>query len=63
MINRDYGVDFEGACKHPEIGGKHPIGRIATTEEIANATYFLASSEASFITGVNLMVDGGYTIV
>lgn len=62
-IKRDYDVDFEGACKHPEIGGKHPIGRVATTKEIANAVYFLASKEATFITGVNLMVDGGYTIV
>lgn len=39
----------------------HPIGRIAEPIEIANAILFLASDEASFITGASLAVDGGYT--
>ncbi len=38
---------------------KHPMGRIAQPEEIAKAALFLASDEASFITGVALPVDGG----
>lgn len=62
-IGRDKGVDLDGANRHPEIGGKHPIGRVAMPEEIAQAVLFLASEDASFITGENLMVDGGYTIV
>ena len=37
------------------------IQRIADPIEIARAILFLASDEASFITGENLMVDGGYT--
>lgn len=40
---------------------KHPIGRFGQPEEVANAILFLASDEASFITGANLAVDGGYT--
>lgn len=40
---------------------KHPIGRMGETEEVANAICFLASDAASFITGVCLPVDGGYT--
>ncbi len=39
----------------------HPIGRIGRPREAADAVLFLASDEASFITGVLLPVDGGYS--
>jgi len=39
----------------------HPMGRMGKSEEVANAALFLASDESSFITGSNLLVDGGYT--
>lgn len=39
--------------------GQIPLRRAATTEEIANAAAFLASEESSYITGQNLLVDGG----
>lgn len=42
---------------------KHPIGRLAQPEEIANAFVFLASDKSSFITGITLPVDGGYTAI
>jgi NAD(P)-dependent dehydrogenase (short-subunit alcohol dehydrogenase family) len=41
--------------------GEVPMARMASVEEIARATLFLASPEASFITGVALPVDGGLT--
>ncbi|MBN1449515.1 MAG: SDR family oxidoreductase [Anaerolineales bacterium] len=40
---------------------KHPLGRIGTPEEIARSILFLASEEASFITGAALAIDGGIT--
>lgn len=46
-----------------EAGGRNtPIGRSATAEEVANGIVFLASREASYITGVSLVIDGGNTI-
>ena len=39
-----------------------PMGRFGAAEEIGNAVAFLASAEASFITGANLVVDGGISI-
>lgn len=43
------------------ISKEHPIERIAEPEEIARAVLFLASEDSSFVTGVALPVDGGYT--
>jgi meso-butanediol dehydrogenase/(S,S)-butanediol dehydrogenase/diacetyl reductase len=43
------------------MGAAHPIGRMGEAEEIANMVTFLASDEASFITGASFVVDGGVT--
>lgn len=37
-----------------------PMGRVGTVDEVANANLFLASDEASYVTGTELVVDGGY---
>lgn len=45
-----------------QIGGAlHMLGRIGDPEEVANAVVFLCSDRASFITGADLAVDGGYS--
>ena len=38
-----------------------PMGRLGRAEEVASAILFLASDDASFITGAELVVDGGFT--
>ena len=41
----------------------HPMKRAGRPEEVAYGVLFLASDEASFITGAELTIDGGYTAV
>lgn len=43
------------------LASRHPVNRLGQPEEVAAAIVFLASDAASFITGVELAVDGGYT--
>lgn len=46
---------------HEANRARHPSGRFGRPEEIADAVLFLSSARASWITGVNLTVDGGFT--
>jgi 3-oxoacyl-[acyl-carrier protein] reductase len=58
--------DFMGVPDTPENRARFiatiPMGRMSQPRDIANAAVFLASDEASFLTGVELPVDGGRTI-
>ena len=45
------------------LESRHPLGRLGRPEEVANAALYLASDEASYVTGAALTVDGGYTAV
>jgi NAD(P)-dependent dehydrogenase (short-subunit alcohol dehydrogenase family) len=42
-----------------QVEASTPLGRLATSKEIANSIYFICSDEASFINGADLQVDGG----
>lgn len=58
QITTDHTPDLEGFWQAVE--GVQPLGRYADPKEIANCIVFLASDEASFVTGSSLIVDGGY---
>jgi len=61
LVERLFAQEGDPEAAKAAIAARHPLGRFARPEEIAEAILFLASEEASFITGVVLPVDGGYT--
>ncbi len=56
-MNRCYSAETMG-----QLAEEVPLGRIGSAEEVAKAIYFLASEEASYITGQVLGVNGGFYI-
>src|SRR5262249_54078268 len=59
-------ADYFDAARDPararsEVEQAYPLGRIAHPREVARAVLFLASDEASFISGTHLVVDGALT--
>ncbi|CAG2120997.1 unnamed protein product [Medioppia subpectinata] len=44
---------------YTEMDSKYPVGRVGESIDIANAILFLASDEASFVTGIKFVSDGG----
>jgi len=67
-IDTDMAAGYFESTSDPEgererVAGLHPIGRIGQPEEVAGPALFLASDDASFISGEVLMVDGGITTI
>lgn len=52
-------TDLEAACA--DVGRLHPLGHMGEPDDIAWAVVYLASEESKFVTGSELVVDGGYT--
>lgn len=43
--------------------GRYPLKRVGTPEDIANGVIYLLSDASSWVTGINLVIDGGYTLL
>lgn len=61
VINTDMMAGYSADDKR-ELVGETPLGRLGTPEDIADTVYFLTTSQASFITGQIIGVNGGFLI-
>ena len=59
LVGEYYAQADDPAAAERAVLAAHPLGRIGTPEEIADVVCFVASDEASFMTGTELYVDGG----
>jgi NAD(P)-dependent dehydrogenase (short-subunit alcohol dehydrogenase family) len=57
-----FGLQPDEAAARDHIYSIHPLGRIASAEEVGKVALFLASDQSSFVTGIILPVDGGVTL-
>lgn len=62
MVTSWLGTAADADAAEAAVVSKHPIGRIGRPEEVASVVAFLASDDASFMTGLALPVDGGRSI-
>ncbi len=63
MLQREIDMQDDKEAYLKEMDELHPIGRVGRPEEVAYAVLMVAADEASFITGANIAVDGGFTAV
>ena len=61
MVEDNLGRLSDPADAAQQVADLHPLGRMASPEEIADTIVFLASTHSSFVTGTCLVVDGGLT--
>lgn len=63
MVERVFAQVPDADAAWANTAALHPLGRVGTAEEVADAVVFLASPRSSFVTGTCLVVDGGLTTI
>lgn len=59
LLAEFFGFQSDPEAARKEISDRYPLRRFATPLDVANAALFLASDEATYVTGIDLVVDGG----
>lgn len=63
MLRAGFDASPDPAGAERDCIRRHPLGRLGTPEDVACGALYLASDEASFVTGATLVIDGGYTSI
>ncbi|HSG98649.1 MAG TPA: SDR family oxidoreductase, partial [candidate division Zixibacteria bacterium] len=61
MVQRLFELQGDVSRSRQAADRAHPIGHMGEPIDVANAALYLAADEAKFVTGTELIVDGGYT--
>jgi NAD(P)-dependent dehydrogenase (short-subunit alcohol dehydrogenase family) len=59
MMHAQFNLEKDPAAARARVLAHYPLRRFAATEDVANAAIFLASNQANYITGTDIVVDGG----
>lgn len=59
LLDEYFSFQPDPAAAKTRVVAQYPLGRLARPEDIANAALFLASDESSYISGVDIIIDGG----
>ena len=62
LLEKAFERSENGKAMYQMIVDQHPLGRLGTPEDVAHAVVYLASDEAAFVTGSELVIDGGYLL-
>jgi NAD(P)-dependent dehydrogenase (short-subunit alcohol dehydrogenase family) len=61
MVDNFIGHEGDVEARKRDVGALHPLGHMGEPDDIAWGVVYLASDEARFVTGAELVIDGGYT--
>ena len=61
MVEKHLSKEPDPAAAKAFVASLHPVGHLGEPDDIAYGVLYLASDESKFVTGTELVIDGGYT--